>query len=190
MAEHLTERQRKWFASVREGLQRDTGKSLEEWAAIARACPETTSRKRTQWLKETHGLGVNRAATVLAEAFPSEERWDEPEVLRAALWSDPASAAILARLEQAANALPDLTIGQRKGYTAFSRAVQFAAARPLKGGKALLGLKLDPGASPRLRPPARKESWSERLTAVTELASPAEVDAEIEALLRSAHANG
>jgi hypothetical protein len=33
---HLTERQKKWFASVREGLERDTGKSLEDWVAIAR----------------------------------------------------------------------------------------------------------------------------------------------------------
>ena len=133
---------------------------------------------------------MNRAATVLAEAFPSEARWDEPEALRVALWSDPASAAILDRLEQAATALPDLTIGQRKGYTAFSRAVQFAAARPLKGGKALLGLKLEPDASPRLKPPARKESWSERLTAVVELGSPADVDAEVERLLGQAYERG
>ena len=44
--EHLTERQKKWFASVREGLARDTGKSLEEWVAIAQACPETAPRAR------------------------------------------------------------------------------------------------------------------------------------------------
>jgi len=28
----LTDRQRAWFASVRAGLERDTGKSLEAWA--------------------------------------------------------------------------------------------------------------------------------------------------------------
>jgi hypothetical protein len=31
----------------------------------------------------------------------------------------------------------DVTVGQRKGYTAFSRDVQFAAARPLKAGPRL-----------------------------------------------------
>ena len=74
--------------------------------------------------------------------------------------------------------------------TPFSRSVQFAAARPLKGGRALLGLKLEPQASDRLSAPARRESWSERLTAVVELGSPAEVDAEIERLMALAYARG
>ena len=34
---NLTERQQKWFASVRAGLERDTGRSLTEWVEIARA---------------------------------------------------------------------------------------------------------------------------------------------------------
>ena len=51
MAEHLTERQKKWFASVREGIERDTGKSLDEWVAIARTCPETRMMPRLQWFK-------------------------------------------------------------------------------------------------------------------------------------------
>ena len=35
----LTPQQRKWFTSVREGLERETGKSLAEWVEIAKACP-------------------------------------------------------------------------------------------------------------------------------------------------------
>ena len=42
----LTERQRKWATTVREGFERDTGKTVEAWAEIARACPETAHRKR------------------------------------------------------------------------------------------------------------------------------------------------
>jgi hypothetical protein len=38
--ESLTERQRKWFAAVQDGLARDTGKSLAEWVEIALACPQ------------------------------------------------------------------------------------------------------------------------------------------------------
>jgi hypothetical protein len=185
----LTERQKKWFASVRASLERDTGRSLEQWVEIARACPETTPRARTEWLKREHGLGVNRAAQVLDAAFPSDEpSWDQPEALRAALWKDPAALAVLAAVERLADA--EVVVGQRKGYTAFSRDVQFAAMRPLKGGATLLGLKLDPAASPRLKPPARRESWSERLTAVVELAAPAEVDAEIGRLFAAARARG
>ena len=189
--EGLTERQKKWFASVQASLERDTGKTLDQWVEIARACPETTPRARTNWLREQHGLGVNRAAHVLSAAFPSDQPgWDDPEGLRAQLWKDPRSLAILQGLEHAAAGLPDLVIGQRKGYTSFSRSVQFAAARPLAGGRARLGLKLPPEASPRLTAPTRKESWSERLTAVVELSDASAVDTEIGDLLAAAHANG
>ena len=189
--EGLTGRQKKWFASVKAGLERDTGRTLEQWVEIARACPETSSRARSRWLREHHGLGANRAAQVLSAAFPSDQPgWDDPEGLRAALWKDPRSLAVLEALEAAAAGLPDLVIGQRKGYTSFSRAVQFAAARPLSGGGALLGLKLDPAASPSLKPPARKESWSERLTAVVELNDASAVDTEVHDLLAAAYANG
>ncbi len=73
----------------------------------------------------------------------------------------------------------------RKRYTAWSRKVQFAAARPAKGGKAMLGLAVACDAHARLEAP-KNESWSERLKARVLVGSPAEVDAEIEALLRAA----
>jgi len=187
----VTARQRKWFASVAESLPRTTGRSVEDWVAIARACPETTPRKRQAWLKAEHGLGVNYASYVLMQAFPSEgPGWDDPEALRAALWKEPAGRAILDALVAAAAPLEGVVVGQRKGYTPFSREVQFAAARPLKGGRALLGLKLDPAASPRLSPPQRRESWSERLTAVVELDAPEAVDGEIARLLALAWEQG
>jgi hypothetical protein len=173
----LTDRQRAWFASVREGLERDTGKGLD-----ALTCPETAHRARLKWFKEVHGLGQNRASQVLAAAFASP---DPDEAAADPLWSDPTHAAIYEAVEALAMALPDVKAGRRKGYSPFSRDVQFAALRPLKGGGALLGLALEPNVSPRLA--ARKrESWSERLTATAALASPTEVDDEIAALLRRA----
>jgi len=103
----LTEQQRKWFASLKANLERETGKSLEDWVAIARACPETGRRKQQAWLKARHGLGQNRAVYVLSEAFPSPTAWDQPDALRAALWSDPAAAAVLEAVEEAVSRLPD-----------------------------------------------------------------------------------
>ena len=181
----LSPRQQKWFASVQASLERDTGKTIEEWVAIARTCPETRPRARTQWLKDHYGLGVNRAAHVLSVAFPSGMGWDEPAKLRQALWTDEASAAILQAVEAKASALPDVVTGQRKGFTAFSREFQFASIKPVKGGKALLGLAVEPDADPRLEPP-RNEGWSERLKSKLLLAGPAQVDGSVEALLRKA----
>ena len=183
---NLTERQRKWFASVQEGLARDTGKSLEDWVAIARTCPETKPRAQLGWLKEHHGLGQNRASYVLSVAFPSERpTWDNPDEARAALWTDPGSIAILEAVEAAVAGFDGLVVGQRKTYSAWSRAFQFAAAKPIKGGTAVLGLAVTPDASPRLLEP-KTESWSERLKAKLPLAAPADVDDEVRALLKTA----
>lgn len=183
----LTERQQKWFASVQAGLERDTGKSIADWVDIARACPETKPRARQDWLREHHGLGQNRAAYVLSEAFPMEAGWDNPDALRAGLWTDPGATAILQAIEAAVAGFPGLVTGQRKAFTAFSNKVQFAAARPMKDGRVALGLALEADASPRFQAP-KNEGWSERLTAKVILASPAEVDTDISALLSAAWA--
>lgn len=182
---HLTERQQKWFASVRAGLERNTGKSMDEWVAIARTCPETGHRARLKWMKDNHGLLQNYASQVLSAAFESGMSWQEPEKLVAMLWTDPTSKAIFDALDAGARGLDAVMQNPRKGYTAWSRKVQFAAARPVKGGKLMLGLAVAADARPRLEPP-KNESWSERLKARTLLSSPAEVDAEITALLKAA----
>ncbi|HEY8571332.1 DUF4287 domain-containing protein [Phenylobacterium sp.] len=186
MAEQgLTERQQKWFASVQASLERDTGKTIDEWVAIAKACPHEKPRARADWLREHYGLGVNRAAHVLSVAFPSAMNWDDAEGLRAALWKDPASEAILAELEAAVARLPETVVGQRKSFTAFSRKVQMAAARPVKGGHAMLGLAIAPDADPRLQPRGN-ESWGDRLRAKLLVTSPDQVDASLETLLKQA----
>jgi len=182
---NLTERQSKWFASVQAGLERDSGKTLDEWIAIVKTCPETGQRAQLKWLKDNHGLLQNHGMQVLNAAFPPDVSWDEPGKLLAVLWSDPASKAIFDAVDAAARRPNEVIQTVRKSYTAWSRKVQFAAARPVKGGKLMLGLALMDDASARLESP-RNESWSERLKARILLASPTEVDAEIATLLKAA----
>jgi hypothetical protein len=185
-SQNLTEQQRKWFASIRDGLQRDTGKSLAEWVAIAKTCPESAPRARLKWFKTTHGLLQNRASYVLNEAFPGGgPNWDEPAALKTALWTDPDARAILDAVEKLVVTLPDVIEGQRKGYSAWSRKYQFAALRPIKGGKARLGLAVPVDADPTLLP-AKNEGWSERLKASLVLESPREANKRITKLLKSA----
>lgn len=188
MDQGLTKQQERWMASVREGLERDTGRSLDDWAAIARTCPEQGQRAQLRWFKEVHGLQQNRAMMVLQHATgKAGTPADEAEALAAALWADPACLTVLRALEARLQALPEVVRGQRKAYTAFSRRFQFAALRPLKGGGARLGLALAPETSPRLEPP-RREPWSERLTAAISLSGPADIDAEVEGWLSRAWA--
>ena len=187
----LTDRQKKWFASVEGNFEQQTGRPLAVWVDILKGCPETRPKAQAAWLKATHGIGQNHAAHILNAARPADGMgWDDAEALRAALWADARSLAILVALERVAAEVDGVITGQRKGYTAFSRGVQFAAIRPVRGGKAMLGLKLDAAASPRLSGPGRSESWSERLTAVVELDGPGAVNNEIGRLFAQAAENG
>lgn len=176
---NLTERQKKWFASVQANLEAQTGKPLGDWIEIVKGCPETAPLARSAWLKSEYGVGQNHAAHILSAVDPGGLGWDNPEGLRDALWKDTGSLAILEAVERIAAGVDGVVPTQRKGYSAWSRSVQFAAMRPLKGGRALLGLKLEPEASGRLTASVRKESWSERLMAVVELDDAVAVDAEI-----------
>jgi hypothetical protein len=93
--------------------------------------------------------------------------------------------AILEAVEAAVADAPGLVMGQRKTFTAWSRKAQFAALKPVKGGTAMLGLAVELDAAPGLLAP-KNEGWSERLKAKLPLASPAEVDDAVKALLKAA----
>jgi hypothetical protein len=183
---NLTEQQKKWFASVREGLERDTGKTLAEWVKIAKKCPETRPKARADWLRANYGLGVNRAATVLDAAFGGETMgWDNPDALVAALWKNPDHLAIHDALVVQVRKMKGGIVGEKKSFTGFSRNYQFAAARPTKDG-VRLGLAIDPKASKRLSAPKRNEGWSDRNKAVLVLSSLKEIDTELKQLLKAA----
>ncbi|MES2343800.1 MAG: DUF4287 domain-containing protein [Pseudomonadota bacterium] len=181
----LSPRQQKWFTTARASLEKDTGKTLDEWVAIAKTCPETKTMTRIAWMKEHHGLGMNRANIVMSAAFPTGSAWDEPVKLRQALWKDPAATAIFETVERVAIALPNVVAGQRKAFTGFSRNFQFASAKPIKGGQVVLGLAVTPDADPRLEAP-KAEGWSERLKSKTTLASAADLDDRLRALIKQA----
>ncbi len=185
-SETLTEQQKKWFASVRAGLERDTGKSLTAWVEIAKTCPVPADKPRAQlaWFKQTHGLLQNRASYVLSEAFPKQGGWDDAETLRDTLWGDPAQRAIYEAVAAAVADFPELVTGQRKGYSAWSRAYQFAALRPVKGG-ARLGLAIAPDVDPRLAPAKPSEGWSERLKSTLVVTETGEIDAGVKAFLQA-----
>lgn len=183
---NLTEQQKKWFASVREGLERDTGKTLDQWAKIAKKCPETKPKARADWLRANYGLGVNRAATVLDAAFGGETMgWDNPEALVAALWKNPDQLKIHDALVSHVSKMKGGIVGEKKSFTGFSRNYQFAAARPTKDG-VRLGIAVDPKSSKRLGPPKKNEGWSDRNKSVLVLTSAKDIDTELKALLKAA----
>ena len=184
--ESLTDQQKNWMAKVRASLETSTGKSMDEWIVVARTNPETKPRARVQWMKDTHGLGQNYSMMVLhALAEADGENLRDTDNFRAVLWKDSKALAVLQAIEAQVKDFSGLVVGQRKGFTAFSRKAQFAALRPAKGG-VRLGLAVAPDADPRLEP-ARNEGWSERCTATLVLDDAANVDASVAALLKTAY---
>lgn len=186
----LTERQQKWFASVQASLERDTGKSLDEWVKIAKRCPEATPKKRADWLREKYGLGVNRASHILSVAFPEGPSRDVPDALLDQLWKEERGRAIYeAVAAMVRKELPEAVIGPRKTFVSFSRKIQFAAIIPARGGKAEMGFPLPLSASKRFEP-MRKRPWAEKHTALLTLVSPNDADAELKRLLQLAWEKG
>ena len=122
---------------------------------------------------------------ILAQAFPSGEPMttteDDP------LWADPGARRIFEAVSATATALEGVLVGRRKGFTAFSRRWQFAAARPLKAGGARLAVAVAPGTDPRLAA-HDGSTGSERLKAMLDLASPQDVEEGVAALIRRAWA--
>ena len=184
-SKNLTDQQKRWFASVREGLEKETGKSFADWVKIAKTCPEEKHRARTKWFKDHYGIGLNRASVILAEAFPASLGWDRPEELKDALWKDENHRKIVDKLEQAICTFDNVVVGSRKTFTAYSRKVQFAAARPYKG-QVRLGLAVDPALDDTLAPPLKSEGWSDRLTAVTMLTKKGDVSPALIKFLKKA----
>ncbi|GAN00084.1 hypothetical protein U91I_03749 [alpha proteobacterium U9-1i] len=184
-SEVMSGRSAAWMAAVRASLERDTGKTLDQWVKIAKTCPETAPRKRAQWLKEKHGLGVNRAAQIFSVAFPSGPTWDQPDALLDLLWKDANSRAIYeAVAKMVRKQFPTAIIGPRKTFVSFSRNIQFAGILPAKDGKAEIGVPLPVGASKRLMPMKSGRPWAEKHSAILVLSSPKEVDAEVKRVLK------
>lgn len=182
---YVTPKQANWFSKIREGLEQDTGKNLDEWIAIAQACPESTHSKRLKWFKEVHGIGLNRASTIIGAAFETGLGWDNPDGLLDNLWKTPELRATYDAIEVYVKSLgDDVIVGPRKTFSGFSRKYQFAAARPVRG-KVRLGLAVDPDEH-NLEKAKTSDSWSDRLTSVIIVSSPEEIDEHIKSLIHSA----
>ena len=183
--QHLSSKQANWFAKIRKGIEDNTGKTIDEWIVIARACPETSHKQRLKWLKDVHGLGVNRASTILAAAFETGIGWDNPAALLDELWKKPELRSIYDAIELYIKSLDDdVVIGPRKTFSGFSRQYQFAAARPVRG-QLRLGLALDPDVY-KLERAKSSDSWSDRLASVVVVSAPADIDDTIKALIKCA----
>ena len=176
-------------------LPAKTGRDLDAWMALIREQAMgvggmTKHREISDWLKREHGLGHNAAFILAAEALkPADYTPPTTEDIIAAQYSGakaalrPIFARVLAYIETLGD---DVRIEPRQTYVAFARRSQFALVQPSTKTRVDLGLVL-PGVAPTERLAASTNFGSGSVNRRVALATPADVDAEVEGWLLQAY---
>lgn len=149
-----TDKAQAYSPTVLANMERETGKTLEQWVEIALTIPVKGQRNQVAWFKQNHGLMQTRALHVLTAAFPDEYGgWDNPEALVDALFAKHTHLLPLYHqiLLWALDLGPDVVASPRKTYVPLVAKKQFAVLMPHKKGL-ILGLAFGATApdSPRL----------------------------------------
>ena len=176
-------------------LPTKTGRDLDAWVALIREQAigvggMTKHREISDWLKREHGLGHNTAYILAAEALkPSDYTPPTTEEIIAAQYAGAKAALrpIFERVLAYVMALGgDVRIEPRQTYVAFARKSQFALIQPSTKTRVDLGLVL-PDVAPTERLAASTNFGSGNINRRVALATPAEVDAEVEGWLLQAY---
>ncbi len=129
--------------SMIANLKDKTGKSLEQWVAIAKACGEEKHGGVVKFLKSEHALGHGYANLVAQRTLAEPAGSDDIVAAqyagaRAAL--KPIHDAIVAAAKKLG---PDVDVSAKKTCVSLRRERQFALIQPATNTRIDLGLKLE-----------------------------------------------
>ncbi len=181
---------KQYFAALEANLEKATGKTLDQWAKIAKACPHTRPRERLKWFKDQHGLGQSRASLVLWRAFGNGSMGEEdPNELVDALFakSFAEQRTIYDKVTAFIERIGEGTISPRKGYVALYRLKQYGAIKPSKQGL-LVGLALRKYPKSARLIDVNNLGGGERNKKALVLMSAKDLDAEAKDLIKAAWA--
>ncbi|MBI1900804.1 MAG: DUF4287 domain-containing protein [Planctomycetia bacterium] len=176
-------------ASMIANLKEKTGKSLEEWLKIARACGETKHGGIVARLKSKHGLThgyANLVAHKMLEAAGGAPA--DGDDLVAAQYAGAKAAlrpiydAIIAAVQKLGG---DVEVSPKKTYVSLRRSKQFALIQPSTATRIDVGINLK-GVAPgkRLDPSG---SFNAMVSHRVRVCSLKEVDKELVAWLKEAY---
>jgi len=176
------------LANMIANLKAKTGRSLEDWTALARTSGQAKHGGLVSWLKAEHGLGHGYANLVAHKTFASDAGSSDDAELMEAMFAGPKAAMRPAydRVAAIVSGLEGVQFAPKKGYVSFRRNKQFGLAQPSTKDRLDLGLTLK-GVEPAGRLEA-SGSWNAMVTHRVRIASADEVDAEVEAWIRQAWA--
>ncbi len=176
-------------------LPAKTGRGFDEWVALTReqAIGQLGLSKNGEivnWLKREYSLGHSTAFIVAAEALkpadyvdPTDEQLIDAQYADAKVALRPIFERVLAYVKTLGD---DVRIETRQSYVAFARAKQFALIQPSTKTRVDLGLVL-PSVAPAGRLTASTNFGSGSIDRRVALATPDDMDAEIEGWLRQAY---
>lgn len=169
-------------------LEEQTGKSLADWIAIAKASGLTKAREILNFLKNEHGLTFGYANLIALKTLGSDAGSSSADDLIATQYSG-AKAALKpiydALLEAVKKFGSDIEVAPKKGYVSLRRKKQFAIFQPSTATRFDVGINLKgTPATARLEASGSFNAMVSHRVRVTE---KKEIDKELIAWLRQAY---
>jgi len=174
--------------SMVANMKANTGKTLEEWVAIAKKSKLEKHGEIVGMLKADHGLG-HGFANLAAHHARGSLAPAAPDGNPAAGQYDGAKAALKPIYDKLVSICEgfgkDVELSPKKGYVSLRRSKQFATIHPSTATRVDLGIKLA-GVAPKGRLEAAG-SWNGMVTHRVRLEKVGDVDAELKAWLKQAY---
>ncbi|GJL92391.1 DUF4287 domain-containing protein [Hyphococcus sp.] len=176
-------------AAMIANLKANTGKTLEQWLAVAKKSGAQKHGQVVKFLKDQHGMTHGFANLVAHKHLKSDAESTEGGALVAAQYAGPKSELkpIYDALIKAANALgKDVEISPKKTYVSLRRSKQFALIQPSTKTRVDLGLNMKgEKAAGRLE---NSGSFNAMVSHRIKLEKPGDVDKDVKAWLKKAYA--
>jgi hypothetical protein len=176
------------MATMAENLRTKTGKTLDEWIAVARASGIGAHMALVNHLKAEHGLGHGYANMVVHAANASSSLSQDDDALVDAAFDGakahwrPLYDRLVAWVQGFGG---DVELAPKKGYVSLRRKKQFALLMPSTKDRFDIGLALK-GEEPTGRLELAG-SWNAMVSHRVRIAADADADEEVAGWLRAAY---
>jgi predicted transport protein len=171
-----------------KNLEKQTGKSLDEWVKIAEASKLSKAREITNFLKAEHGLTFGYANLIALKTLKSDAGSANEDDLIATQYAGakaqlkPIYDALLAAVQKFGD---DVEVAPKKAYVSLRRKKQFACFQPSTATRMDVGINLkDTGTTDRLE---LSGSFNSMVSHRVRVAKKEEVDKELIGWLRKAY---
>jgi hypothetical protein len=167
-------------------MKEKTGKTLEQWIAIARKSGEEKHGAIVKHLKSGHGMTHGFANLVAHKTLKSDAGSSSEADLVEAQYAGPKAdlKPVYDAVLKAVSQLGDVEISPKKSYVSLRRKKQFALVQPSTRTRVDLGINLgDEPAAGRLE---RSGSFNAMVSHRVRLSGPGDVDNEVKGWLKKA----